>query len=88
MRLAGQITHATDAEQRPFVFALCRPCHERLRRLPPLLRSKQEQLAIRRIWLDTGPFPVRVFSTGDEARVFSYLVAQLPAGEVLAQFEY
>lgn len=67
---------ALDDLEVPFVFALCVPCRLRLDRLPTGARRRQHSIAIRRIAENPSVYPIAVFATEVEARIFVALAVE------------
>jgi hypothetical protein len=71
----------------PFVFALCLPCRLRLDRLPANARRRQHDIAIRRLVEDPPSYPIKLFDTEIEARIFLALVTEHGPAAALALME-
>lgn len=78
---------AVDDLRAPFAFALCVPCRLRLDRLPATARMRQHSIAIRRIAENPSVYPIAVFTTEIEARIFVALAAERSPPAALMLFD-
>lgn len=87
MHGAGHLVQALDNVAVPFVFALCVPCRLRHDRLPANAKHRQHSIAIRRIAEDPSFYPVMVFASEIEARIFVALTAERDPQSALDLFD-
>ncbi len=77
MKAAGRLVAAIDEARQHFVFSVCRPCADRLDRLPNRLQRKQLNLAIAALARHPERYlPPLFFESGDAASLYCRLEAE------------